>query len=55
MGDKNKNNKKKSVVPAYDSYALSGKNAEKDPKSGTTIPNIQQVIEAKDFVEENKK
>lgn len=57
MGDKDKNNKKKNkpVVPEYDSYALSGKNAPKDPNSGTTIPSVEQVIEAKKFVEENKK
>lgn len=46
--------KKGKKVPLYDTYALSEPHL-RDKRTNTTIPSLENVEEAKAFVEENKK
>ena len=53
QGKKSKKNSAQSRPAEFETFALEG--GKKNPKSGTTIPSEEGVINAKKFVEENKK
>lgn len=46
--------KKKKNVQPYDTYALS-EPYQRDQRTNAAIPSLENVEEAKEFVEENKK